>query len=332
MGSERRAGPSPLRIGPNDLDVTDDAIQVGAVDPAAVDPPTPAPLFVAPTGTPERVVLPAKFEQETVTLDGTVGGRHLQLILDSGTQSIMLDRGVVGHAGATTTLDHAIVSSIGVGPFEAHAVSVMSLPIGYGGILGYDFFVGRVVHFDYRGQRIEILTRSAADRVFADPRVIVMPADYSEGLPLVSAGIARFSGNRFALDTGSPHLFLFSPFAQTVAPALSGDEETRFPWNRRSHGVAGYLEGRVPVLARWVGEFAIGSLRYTNLVAGVQDPHPMKDQIDIPFDGIVGTDEMRLLDVLVRRRWRAGRLSRLTPRYMPASTAAWASSGESKRR
>jgi hypothetical protein len=282
----------------NDLEVTDDAISIGSVDPTAVQPPTPAPLFVAPSDAPAAAILPATFSHDTAWVDVKVAGRKLRLVLDSGTQSIMLDSAVVARAGAKSVLDHAVVGSINVGPLEAHGVSVMSLPLRpLDGILGYDFFVGRVVHFDYRGQRVEILTRDAAERVFADPSVVVVPANYSEGLPLVEARIAQFTGQRFALDTGSPHFYLFSPFAQTVASALNGDEDTHFPWNRHAAETASYLEGSVPVVARWVDELSIGALRYTHLVAGVQDAHPMKGQIDIPFDGIVGTDEMRRLDV-----------------------------------
>jgi hypothetical protein len=142
-----------------------------------------------------------------------------------------------------------------------------------------------------------VLSRNAAASVFANPRVMVLPADYSEGLPLVGGRLGAFAAQRIALDTGSPHLYFFSPFAQSALASQPADDGARFPWNRSPSMIAAYLEGDVALRARWVDEFVLGSIRFTNLVAGFEMPPPATDQIDVPFDGIVGTDELRLFDV-----------------------------------
>jgi hypothetical protein len=278
----------------NDLDVAVDSVTPGAVSAADLAPPTPHPVFAAQQPPGEDEVLQAGFPHGQIEVTANVGGSRVALVLDTGTQSIMLNRDLVDAAGQATVLDHAVVPSLTVGGLQATNLSVMSIPLFVQGILGYDFFIGRVVHIDFIHHRLEVMSRGAAAAVFDDPHVAVLPADYSEGLPFVTATVDGVSGDRFALDTGSWQLLFFAPFAARAASdrwAAANFIGIGRVWT------ADFLEGPITVRARTVPLLTMGPLRFTDIVAGVQEGAASPRELEFPFDGIVGLDEMQFFDV-----------------------------------
>lgn len=287
-----------------DLDVTVDAVEpqpVAAADVAVASAPR---TFAAPSPPADGVVpLPVHFRGRTIFVDVVLGGRTSEFVLDTGTASITLDSRLAARAGWKPVLEHATVPQMTAGPLALANVSALAIPLdlGYdalGGILGYDFFAGNVVHVDYAARRVEVLTPRAAEPVFRDPRNTVVDARFDEGIPLVRAAFGAAdgeftgaSGDRFTLDTGSPHLYVLAPFERRNAAELARWAPARFRGGR-TFAEPRYLEGSIAVVPRSAPAFALGPLRFPAMTVGVEASSSRPDALDIALDGIVGTDEM----------------------------------------
>ena len=282
----------------HDLDVTVDAVEPRAVAETDVAPPLAQRTFAAAAPPPNGVVtLPAHFHGRTIFVDVMLGGRRTEFVLDTGTASIMLDSGLAARLGWPPVLEHATVPLMNVGALALADVSTLAVPLdlGYGslgGILGYDFFAGNVVHVDYAKQRVDVLTQQAAESVFRDPRTYVLPASFDEGIPIVHAAFGTAAGDRFALDTGSAHLFVLAPFERRNASEIAAHwSPATFP-RGRTRSEERYLEGSIVVVPRRVASFTLGPQRFENLVVGIEESNTRRDAIDIALDAIVGTDQM----------------------------------------
>jgi hypothetical protein len=285
----------------HDLDVRVDAVVPEPVDGRDVAIPQTLRIFSAPGAPADGVVpLPVHFRGRTIFVDVGVDGHRLEFVLDTGTASITLDRGIAARSGWETVLEHATVPQMTVGKLVLNDVSTLAIPldIGYAlsGILGYDFFVGHVVHIDYEHQRVEVMTPAAAAPAFNDAKIAVIPAYFDEGVPLVHAAFGPAAGDRFALDTGSPRLFVFAPFERRNKQTIDASwTPSTFAGGRRT-SEEHYLEGSIVVAARRASSFALGPVRFTDVLVGIEEANPASDAIDIPLDGIIGTDQMRFFE------------------------------------
>jgi hypothetical protein len=235
------------------------------------------------------VELPAQFRNGRVTVAVVVDGRSERFVLDSGTASITLDAGDARRFDPL--LEHAIVPRMSVGALEMGDVSVLAIPSGVG-ILGYDFFFGHVVRVDYLHQRVEVLSHEAAASVFADPKTAVLPANVDNGLPLVHVGLGPLASDAFAVDTGSPDLYAFGPFARRNTAEIAAH------WSPVGQNrTVDYLEGSVEISPRRVAEFTLGPFRFKDTNIGVEVPSAAADALAIPFDGIIGTRVLTNFDI-----------------------------------
>ena len=285
----------------HDLDVRVDSVvpePVGARDVAIPQAPR---FFAAPSPPPDGVVaVPVHFRGRTIFVDVGVGGNTLEFVLDTGTASITLDRTIAERNGWGPVLEHATVPKLSVGRLALADASTLAIPLGIGyrlsGILGYDFFLGHVVHVDYEHERVDVMTPAAAAPAFHDPKIVVIPAYFDEGMPLVGAAFGSAGGNRFALDSGSPHLYVLAPFElrhrETIEALWT---PATFPGGHRTSEER-YLEGSIVVAAHRVSSFVLGPQRFANLTVGVETGNSLSDAIDIAIDGIIGTDQMRFFD------------------------------------
>jgi hypothetical protein len=281
----------------NDLDVTVDAVQPEALGEIDVAIPQVRRTFAAANPPANGVVrLPATFTRSTIVVDVDLDGQHTPFILDTGTASITLDRKVAEGRGWSPVLEHATVPRMAVGALALSDVSTLAIPFGRGGILGYDFFAGHVLHIDYGHAVVEVLTPESARPVFADGANDVMAAYFDEGIPLVRAAFGAASGDRFVLDTGSSSLYVMEPFAHRYAAEIAAHwGPATFPGGRARRD-SQYLEGSIAVNARRAALFMLGPWTFQNVVVGVQGENPRPDALDMWFDGIVGTNEMAPLE------------------------------------
>ena len=281
----------------NDLEATVDAVTPEMLDEVDVAIPQAHRTFAAANPAANGVVrLPATFTRSAIVVEVDLDGQRAPFILDTGTASITLDRKVAEARGWSPVLEHATVPRITVGALSLADVSTLAIPFSPGGILGYDFFAGHVLHIDYGRKVVDIMTPEAARPVFADGANDVMPAYFDEGVPLVRAAFGSASGDRFVLDTGSASLYVMEPFARRHAAEIAAHwSPATFPGGRAQRE-AEYLEGSIAVKARRAALFMLGPWRFQNVVVGVQDENPRPDALDLWFDGIVGTNEMAALE------------------------------------
>ena len=275
----------------NDLEVTVDAIAPEPLAEMDVAIPQKRRTFTA-VGAPANgiVRLPARFAGDRIFVDVDLDGQRAEFILDTGTASITLDRTVALRRKWGPVLEHATVPKMRVGALELADVSTLAIPSGEG-ILGYDFFVGHVVHIDYGRSFVEVLAPEAARAAFSDPANFVLDAYFDEGMPLVRAAFGPAGGDRFALDTGSPRLYVLEPFVRRHAAEIAAH------WTPIGARLAEwYMEGTIVVSARRAAIFTLGRWRFDNILVGVQEDNSRSDAVDMPFDGIIGTDEMHLFD------------------------------------
>jgi hypothetical protein len=280
----------------HDLDVTVDAIEPGAPSALDVAPPQHQRVFTAPSAERGVVTLPTVFRGPRIWVDVDVDGEHRRFVLDTGTASITLSAEVAERRRWSPLLEHASVPHMRAGALQLDDVSTLTIPTGgFAGILGYDFFLGHVVHVDYANRRVEVMTGAAAETPFHDPSATVIDASFDEGIPLVHAAFGAASGDRFTLDTGSPHLFVLAPFTRRWAGPVA--EWTPSTFGRRGAIAAeDYLEGSIVVAARTAPAFTLGPARFADLLVGIEQPNSRANAIDIALDGIVGTDEMSRFD------------------------------------
>jgi len=286
----------------DDLDVRVEAVEPGPVDPASLAPPANARVFAPRDPAASVVPLPARFDHASAVLDVDLAGHRARFLLDTGTASIILDRDLAARWGFAAVLGHASVPRMTVGGLVRDDVSVLTAPLhgGFGeidGILGYDFFVGNVVHLDYGRRRVEVYARDAAANVFRDSATTVLAANVAEGIPLVRAGFGAAVGERFALDTGSTHLYVFDPFAHRYATEIAAHWTPVVFADGRYAKREVYLEGAIALEARRVAAFELGPARFDQITVGVQQPAAYPDAIAVPLDGIVGTDELSHFDL-----------------------------------
>jgi len=273
----------------NRIDVTVDAIEPGPV--AAGDLAFPERRLFAP-GPPlaTTVDLHARFAQnDDIDIDVDVDGLRRPFVLDTGTESIAVDPVLLHNAA----LEHATVARLAIGPFVLQQASVLAYPFEGRGIIGYDFFLGRAVEVDYLRKRVLVLSAADAAAAFADPRTIVVAANVDHGLPLVHAAFGPAAGDAFAVDTGSPHLYVMRPFVERFAKEIDAH------WTRDAASyVAEYLEGGIEVQPYRAPSFAFGAATGTDIVVGAQIPTTRTDDLAIPFDGIIGTDTLHDFDLI----------------------------------
>ena len=277
----------------NDLEVSVDAIVPAQLGEGDVAIPQTRRTFAPPEPPANGIVrLPAAFMRSRIVVDVDLAGRHTPFILDTGTASITLDRNLAEQRGWGPVLEHATVPRMTVGALALSEVSTLAIPFGPGGLLGFDFFAGHVVHIDYSHAVVEVMTPEAAHAAFADPANAVIAAYFDEGVPLVRAAFGSASGDRFVLDSGSPSLYVTEPFAQRYQSEIAAQwSPATFPGGRTRRD-AQFLEGSIGVAARRAQQFSLGPWRFENVIVGVQEPNPRPDGLDLVFDGIVGTDQM----------------------------------------
>jgi hypothetical protein len=285
----------------DDLDVTLESVDAQPVDDAAVAIPETQRVF-APLEPSSRgvVTLPAHFDHDRISIDVMLDGHRSAMVLDTGTASITLDVATARRYGWQPVLEHATVPRMTVGGVGLSNVSTLAIPFIWdrtAGILGYDFFFGHVVHVDYANQRVELLTPEAAAPVFRDPKTMVVPMHVGEGLPLVQAAFGAAAGDRFALDTGSYELFVLDPFARRWKNEISAHWTPAAFRNGQAAKNVEYLEGSIRVSAYKATTFQVGPARFADVVVGVEQPNGLADSIAIPLDGIIGTNQLRFLDL-----------------------------------
>jgi hypothetical protein len=272
------------------LDVRVDGIEPGAV--SAADVAFPARRLFAPVAPlASSANFDASFRGGRIELRVSVDGTPDWFTLDTGTTSITVDPKIARRFGGAT-LQHVVLPRVAVGPLQLDRVSALTVPFYGNGILGLDFFFGHVIEIDYRDNLVRVLSADDAATVFADPKTAIVPINVDQGMPLVQAGFGAAQSDAFALDTGSPHLYVMDPFVTRFAREIADH------WTPVGHSyVERYLEGGIEVQPFRVASFDFANLHVRDLLVGGQVPTKRTDDLAVPFDGIIGTDILQNFDL-----------------------------------
>ncbi|MFN2461994.1 MAG: aspartyl protease family protein, partial [Candidatus Velthaea sp.] len=257
---------------------------VGATEVA--DPPSVTGLFQWDAA--GAAAVPARFRGNEILVEVAVDGRRGTFVLDTGTTQLIMSTEFARRIGLRAALGHVVAGRVTVGQAVMRDVPMLTVGLGgfrIDGLLGYDFFVGHIVHIDYARERVELLPRTAfVPPVGAEP--VAAPA--YEGMPLVAARAGKAEGSRFALDTGSQTLVLARRLLN--AAGLTPDD-----FSVRSRGgrdvTQRYLEGSVTVQRAVAATFRFGPVLVREAPAEIELPAG-SDDLELPLDGIVGTDIM----------------------------------------
>ena len=215
-----------------------------------------------------------------------IDGHAARFILDTGTPQVDIALGVARRFHVESTLGHAIARRFSVAGAPAAAVPIDAMNFNwYDGILGYDFFCGRIVHVDYRNHRVESLPRGG----FAPPAGAgALPTNYDEGMPIVAARVGSVDEGRFVLDTGSFNLVLtrHNDGDRNSSKALG-----LRPTGRGQH--MEFLEGLIETKLGVLDSFLLGNARLVNVPAYVETG---RNDTYFPIDGIIGNSVLRLFE------------------------------------
>lgn len=280
-----------------------------AIDPGKFAAPSSEALVSAPSA---RWNVPAKLVDDRVIVTAEMGGRKVNLQLDSGASTVLLNRSVADSLkfasyGKTTqtvagsyTATRTVVPELHVGEGVLRNLSVTSAPFEewedpktpIAGLLGFDFISGLVLHIDYEHETVEALAPSG----FAPPQdAIVLPVRLDDRVPVISVRLGNTVADHFILDTGADRSMMFSAFAQAHPElrdqGLGEQYEEAAPFFNRISGVG----GEVKISHLQVPELKLGSAAFPKFLFTVSHNAAAFESED--FDGLIGQDVLRNFDL-----------------------------------
>lgn len=233
--------------------------------------------------------LPSTFDHDSIVVAVKVEGTPVRFLLDTGTPQTVVGGATARRLHKRVVLGHTTLDDVAVGDIAAHSVPAAVVGDEWPeGILGYDFFAGRIVHIDYEHMRVETLPR---ENFVAPSDARTLESPFDEGMPLVPARVGNVASARFVLDTGSAKILILDGmlrrahrvFVDLDARVLGGNHTT------------GFLEGPIEVERATLRSLTLGGQRYSTESADVQT-HTTRFDAEFPIDGIVGTDLLRHLE------------------------------------
>jgi hypothetical protein len=253
------------------------------------------------------VRLPARIVEGGIVVRVEIAGRGVDLLLDSGASSIVLDRGIASTLGLHIEGEHtetvagdvktgqAKIPEMRIGNLTLHDVAVETMPFSYDvnsstkalGLLGFDFLDAAAVTIDYAKGTVELTAPSA---FVPETGATEIPARFERGVPELSVAMGPTKGDRFILDTGAQRqsIVLFEHFVHLNESAIPNEARTG------SAPIASEMIGgtvhNVPIVIRNV---VLGDWRVPE-VHGVLARSPAAFGYD---DGLLGSDFLDLFKI-----------------------------------
>jgi|SRR5579872_1170259 len=259
------------------------SLEAHPVTDAEVAIPPSRPFVIFPAGQ-TQVDLPAEFldaKRMQVTYFGLsqasqdlgtvavlvrvdIGGRGVDMVLDSGSSGIVLDQNVVRDLGLREYAQrsqvtagrynaaNAVIPSMRVGSLEMHNVVVSSLPVSYDaeterkvvGLLGYDFIRSVGLTIDYAHKRVIAMPAGNITPPIMTPESDILPIRVGAHVPMVTARINGAVAERMMVDTGwGSDMGLFDYFSRRYPEAVAPRVATPIG-GRLFSGVGGKVEAK----------------------------------------------------------------------------------------
>lgn len=254
--------------------------------------------------------IPAVFDYGAVVVHVVIGGRGLDLELDSGSSDIVLDADVASQLGLktfhtqgdtfskTSESSSAIVPEMKIGPLTMDGVVVNCLPFFYNpddehkvvGLIGYDFLAGVVVKIDYVHHAVEAFDPTAFPKPAGE--TIDLPVKLDDQVPEVSAQLGEGDPGTFIIDTGSQFFLLFQSFADAHRNDLARvgyayDGKVYYP-KETAEGVGGFFS----VQAMHARDFFIGGEGFADVSLDESSAFKTED-----LAGLIGYPILQYFDV-----------------------------------
>ncbi len=226
----------------------------------------PAPRTLFSLQGRDSVTIPAEFTDDGIIVRMNVGQRGLDLLLDSGSSSIVLDGSVAGDLGLALhdkrvesfgglySTANAQINDVSIGPLHAATVSIdiapvdeVLAPVDAGvaetkravGLLGCDFIAGGALEVDFPHKSLTLFAQPPAN--LQAKGWTELPITLDDCVPLAKAAFSGLPG-QFILDLGAYDTILynhyFSQFKASSAPSQGdpviasgsfiGGDEVRF--------------------------------------------------------------------------------------------------------
>ncbi|HEY7993571.1 MAG TPA: pepsin/retropepsin-like aspartic protease family protein [Candidatus Eremiobacteraceae bacterium] len=284
------------------------------IDAAALDMPASRALVQFPTGV-SSVDLPVSFVDGRVILRIMVGGKGYDLLLDSGTSDISIDRGAATAMGlkfygqaqfasdGKFAVSKSIVPEIDVGTLKMSNVAVSVIPYSefaksgteIVGLIGYDFIEGMVLRLDYDDRTA---TASVIGSYVPPPTSYVVPAALDDRVPIVAVQIGNAFGEHFVIDTGADLGYIFPGFAaahpQDIADRGEGFMMTVNAPAMYAQGVAGVTQLKPTEVA----VFRLGGVSFEQWVVYRMIADAKVGAEDDEYDGLIGYDFLKFFNVV----------------------------------
>ena len=236
-----------------------------------------------------------------------VGGRLLDLALDSGAGGIVLDQSVVGELGLRQYGRQSVVSAgrydassavvplMRVGSLEMRDVVVTAVPFTYDarretkvvGLLGYDFIRSVGLTIDYARKKVTAIPAGNVAPPTSASRSEALPIRLNDHVPMVAARINGSIAERMIVDTGfSGDVVLFDYFSRRYPEAVAPRVAARIDNPALLVGVG----GSVSTKRYRIAHVDFGKYHFAQLdVSQVADPKIY----DYAADGLIGTAILR---------------------------------------
>jgi len=258
------------------FDVTSQVVTARAGVP--IDPAIFAPLVSAVIDAPAPLTVPLLSWQGHLFVRGSADGQPLTLLLDSGSQSIFLDKAAAQRLGLSVQgsleIRGAERTQGGVAALDAIAIGGASVPVGVAsvvdltsitydgktvdGVLGYPFFACAEVRIDP-----EKMTMTMARPGSLPPLGSPIAVDTDRELPEVDASINRVRA-RVLVDTGDTNeLLVFEAFTQAHPGLIPYARNPRFVQNSGVGGSNTSIPAMVDQLG--IGPFMLYN-RYADII------------------------------------------------------------------
>jgi predicted aspartyl protease len=255
------------------------------------------------------VRLPARIVNGAIIVRVDIAGRGVDLLLDSGAGSIVLDRGVASSLGLQVEGEHtqtiagnvrageAKIPEMKIGNLTLHNVAVDTLQFSETvspttkalGLLGFDFFDGAAITIDYTKGTVDA---TAPSTFTPDAGATEVPARFERGVPEVDLAMGPTKGDHFIVDTGAQEqtIVLFQRFVHLNERKIPRDaREGAAPF--RAEMVGGEVRN-VPIIIR---DVVLGEWR-------VPEVHGMLTRSPAAFDyddGLIGSEFLSLFKITI---------------------------------
>jgi predicted aspartyl protease len=299
------------------VDSTDSRVGIVPVPPTDSDlaiPASSASFVEFPAGK-KVVVLPVHVDGNRFIVRVNIGGRGLDMQLDSGAGDISIEDGIVDQLrlarfGAYSNAanagrfeeSHAIVPEMKIGELTLRNVFISTVPkfdetrfmstTRIVGLLGFDFIDAMTLKLDYYDEKLTAYAPGAFTEPPTQEGQFDLDIRLRGNVPIVDVDIDGVRGDRFIIDTGADdRLLIFDYFARRHPTAIvdeGGGGQVRDDTQMR--GIGGEFSTRPVQLA----SVRFGPVNFTDFLTHVVTQRGVYDYND---DGLFGAGFLYIFDV-----------------------------------